>query len=131
MTTTLTPARREFLDGRHYAIVGTLNSDGSIQQTVVWYMLDGDEIRFSVSAGSTKARNLRQRPTITVTIEDGPRYLSLSGEAVVEPADPELRMRLALRYLGSEKAGEWVARRPDAPRASVRMTIRRVYGQGV
>lgn len=131
MTTILTPARREFLDGRHYAIVGTLSSDGSIQQTVVWYMLDGDEIRFSVSAGSTKARNLRQRPTITVTIEDGPRYLSLSGEAVVEPADPELRMRLALRYLGPEKAGEWVARRPDAPRASVRMTIRRVYGQGL
>ncbi|NTU79903.1 MAG: TIGR03618 family F420-dependent PPOX class oxidoreductase [Chloroflexales bacterium] len=131
MSIILTPAQRDFLDGRHYAIVGTLNSDGSIQQTVVWYMLDGDEIRFSVSAGSVKASNLRRLSTITVTVEDGPRYLSLNGEAVVEPADPELRRRLALRYLGPEKAAEWLVRRPDTPRASVRMTVRRAYGQGV
>lgn len=127
----VTPAQRTLLDGRHYAIVGTLNGDGSIQQTMVWYLLDAAEIRFSVGASSAKASNLRRNPTITVTITDGPRYLSLRGEAVVEPADPELRLRLALRYLGPEQADEWLARRPDAPRASVRVVIRRVYGQGV
>ncbi len=127
----VTSAQRTLLDGRHYAIVGTLNGDGSIQQTMVWYLLDAAEIRFSVGASSAKASNLRRNPTITVTITDGPRYLSLRGEAVVEPADPELRLRLALRYLGPEQADEWLARRPDAPRASVRVVIRRVYGQGV
>lgn len=127
----LSPAQREFLAGRHYAVVGTLNHDGSIQQSVVWYLLDGDQIRFSVGAGSVKATNLRHRATISVTIEDGTRYLTLSGAAVVEPADPDLRLRLAVRYVGPERAADWVARRPDAPRASVRMTIRRVYGQGV
>ena len=127
----VTPAQRTLLDGRHYAIVGTLNGDGSIQQTMVWYLLDAAEIRFSVGASSAKASNLRRNPTITVTITDGPRYLSLRGEAVVEPADPELRLRLALRYLGPEQADAWLARRPDAPRASVRVVIRRVYGQGV
>jgi PPOX class probable F420-dependent enzyme len=128
---TLTPAQRAFLDGRHYAVIATLNADGSIQQTVVWYLLDGDQIRFSVGAGSVKAANLARRATISLTVEDGPRYLTLSGEAVVEPADAELRMRLAVRYLGADKAAEWVARRPDAPRATIRMTIRRAYGQGV
>ncbi|HMQ35031.1 MAG TPA: PPOX class F420-dependent oxidoreductase [Chloroflexaceae bacterium] len=128
---TLTPAQREFLAGRHYAVVGTLNADGSIQQTVVWYMLAGDQIRFSVGAGSVKAANLRRLPTISLTVEDGPRYLTLSGRAAVEPADPALRLALATRYLGPEKAPAWVARRPDAPRASVRMTITRAYGQGV
>jgi len=127
----VTSAQRTLLDGRHYAIVGTLNGDGSIQQTMVWYLLDAAEIRFSVGASSAKASNLRRNPTITVTITDGPRYLSLRGEAVVEPADPELRLRLALRYLGPEQADAWLARRPDAPRASVRVVIRRVYGQGV
>jgi PPOX class probable F420-dependent enzyme len=131
LAVTLTPARREFLAGRHYAVVATLNADGSIQQTVVWYMLDGDQIRFSISAGSVKAANLRRQPTISLTVEDGPRYLTLSGAAQVEPPDLELRMALATRYLGPEKAPEWVARRPDAPRASVRMTIVRAYGQGV
>jgi PPOX class probable F420-dependent enzyme len=127
----LTPAQRALLEGHHYAIVGTLNGDGSIQQTMVWYLLDDDEIRFSVGAGSVKANNLRRHGTITVTITDGPRYISLRGEAVVEGADPALRLRLALRYLGPEQADAWLARRPDAPRASVRMAIRRVNGQGV
>ncbi|MCX7790854.1 MAG: PPOX class F420-dependent oxidoreductase [Chloroflexaceae bacterium] len=127
----LTERQREFLEGRHYAVIGTLNPDGSIHQTVVWYLLEGEQIRFSIGAESVKARNLRRNPTIAVTIEDGVRYLSLSGVAVVEPADPELRRRLALRYLGPERVEEWLARRPDAPRASVRVTVRRVHGQGV
>ncbi len=127
----LTERQREFLEGRHYAVVGTLNADGSIQQTVVWYLLEGDQIRFSVGANSVKAQNLRRNPTITVTIEDGIRYLSMSGTALVEAADPALRRRLALRYLSPERVDEWLARRPDVPRATVRMSIRRVYGQGV
>jgi PPOX class probable F420-dependent enzyme len=130
-TVTLTPAQREFLDGRYYAVVGTLNADGSIQQTVVWFILEDDQIRFSIGAGSVKAANLVRRPTISLTIEDGVRYLTLSGAAIVEPVDPELRLRLAVRYLGPEQAPAWAARRPDAPRASIRMTIDRVYGQGI
>jgi PPOX class probable F420-dependent enzyme len=127
----LSAAQRDFLAGRHYAVVATLNADGSIQQTVVWYMLDGDQLRFSIGAGSIKAANLRRSPTISVTIEDSVRYLTLSGQASVEPVDPALRARLALRYLDPERVEEWLARRPDAPRASVRVRILRVYGQGV
>lgn len=130
-TSVLNSVQRSFLDGQHYAVVATLNADGSIQQTVVWYMLDGEQLRFSIGAGSIKAANLRRSPTISVTIEDSTRYLTLSGQARVEPVDPELRARLALRYVGAERAEEWLARRPDAPRASVRVTILRVYGQGV
>src|SRR5690242_10055013 len=97
----LTDAQRAFLNEVHYAVVGTLNQDGSIQQTVVWYMLEGDSLRFSLGAGSVKARNLRHNPTITLTVEDSNRYLTVSGNATVEPVDPDLRYRLAVRYLGS------------------------------
>jgi PPOX class probable F420-dependent enzyme len=127
----LTPERRAFLDEARYAVVATLNADGSIQQTVVWYMLEGDEIRFSLGAESVKARNLRRTPTIAITVEDRQRYLTLSGEAAVEPADPEFRRRLAARYVGPERLEEWLARRPDAARATVRMSIRKAYGQGL
>jgi len=127
----LSPERRAFLDEKHYAVVATLNADGSIQQTVVWYLLDGDAIRFSLGAGSVKARNLARTPTISLAIEDGVRYLSLAGAATLEPADPDLRRRLALRYLAPERVEEWLARRPDAARATARMTIHKVYGQGV
>jgi PPOX class probable F420-dependent enzyme len=128
---TLSDAQRAYVDEIHYAVVATLNADGSIQQTVVWYLLDEDEIRFSMGAGSVKARNLRRSPTIGVTLSDGRRYLTLQGTAVVEPADPDLRERLAVRYLGAEGASAWLQRRPDAPRLTARMTIRKVYGQGV
>lgn len=50
----LTERQREFLEGRHYAVIGTLNADGSIHQTVVWYLLEGEQIRFSIGAESVK-----------------------------------------------------------------------------
>lgn len=127
----LTEAQRAFLDEPHYAVVGTLNEDGSIQQTVIWFLRDGDELRFSLSASSVKVANLRRNPTITLTVEDGQRYLTLSGIATVEPADQDLRRRLARRYLGAEKAETWIQRSPNVERASVRITVRKVYGQGV
>lgn len=127
----LSTAQQAFLEDVHYAVIGTLNADGSIQQTLVWYLLDGDAIRFSVGAGSTKVRNLRRSPTISVAVADGRRYLTVQGLAAVGPADPGLRERLAARYLGPESAAAWLLRRPDAPRLSVRVSIEKVYGQGI
>lgn len=127
----LSDSRRDYLNQQHYAIIATFNADGSIQQTVVWYLLDDDQIRFSVGAGSVKVRNLQRNATISVMIADGTRYLTLQGTALVETFDPDLRHRLATRYLGPEKADAWLQRRPDAPRMSVRVTIQKAYGQGV
>jgi PPOX class probable F420-dependent enzyme len=127
----LSAAQIAFLQERRYATVATLNADGSIQQTVVWYLLDGDVLRLSVGANSVKVRNLQRNATVSLSVEDGVRYLSLSGTATVEPADLELRRRLAARYLDPERIEAWLARRPDAARASVRIAIRRAYGQGV
>jgi PPOX class probable F420-dependent enzyme len=127
----LTERQRAFLDEVHYAVVGTFNQNRTIQQTVVWYMLDANEIRFNIAAKSVKARNLSHNPFTTLTVVAGTRYLSLSGSAIVEPLDADLRYRIAVRYLGPEQASVWVTRRPEIERASVRLTIRQVYGQGV
>lgn len=127
----LTDAQRAFLEGRHYAVVGTLNRDGTIQQTVIWYILEGGEIRFHMAAESVKARNLRRAPALTFTIHEGGRYLTLSGAGAVEPPDTALRERIARRYLDPDRVAEWLARRVDAARVSARMTITKAYGQGV
>ena len=123
--------QRAFLDEARYAVVGTLNADSSIQQTVVWFLREGEQLRFSAGAGSVKAANLRRNTTITLTVVDGGRYLTVSGDAAIEPADADLRLQLATRYRGPERAAEWVARRPEAARISVRIVVQRVYGQGV
>lgn len=127
----LTDTQRAFLDEVHYAVVGTLNRDGTIQQTVIWYIREGDELRFSLGANSIKAKNLRRNPAITFTVPDGGRYLTVSGIATVEPADPELRLHLATRYLGAERAAEWIKQGTGVERASVRITVQRTYGQGI
>ncbi len=127
----LSESQRAMLDEVHYAVVGTLNRNGTIQQTVVWFLREGEEIRFGAMDSAVKVRNLRRHPAITLTVADKGRYLTVSGRAVVEPADPELRYRLALRYLGADRADAWVKQRPDAERVSVRMIIDHAYGQGV
>ncbi len=126
-----TQAQRAFLDELHYVVVGTLNADGSIQQTVLWYLRDADALFLSTGAHSLKARNLRRNPRITLTIESGPRYLTISGAAMFEPANPALRLRLAERYVGADRAAEWVLRRPAAERVIVRVAPLRAYGQGI
>ena len=126
-----TEQQRAFLDEARYAVVGTLNADGSIQQTVVWFLREGEQLRFSAGAGSVKAANLRRNSAVTLTVADAGCYLTISGAATIEPADAELRLQLAIRYRGPDRAAEWVARRPDAARISVRIAARRVYGQGL
>ncbi len=128
---TFTDSQIALLDEVHYAVLGTLNPNGSIQQTVVWYLREEHTICFSAGGHSFKVRNLRLNPTCTVTIEDGGRYLSVSGTAEVRPVDPDLRYRMAVRYLGAERAAEWMTRRPDAARVSVLLYPQRAYGQRV
>lgn len=127
----LSPAQRAFLAEKHYGVFATINADGSIQQTVVWYLLDGDTIRISVGAHSIKVANLRRNPQASLAIEATRQYLTLSGDAAVEPYDPSLREQLALRYVGPERAAAWLQQRPDAARLALRLTIRRVYGQAI
>lgn len=129
----LTEAQRAFLDEVYYAVIATLNPDGTIQQTVVWYLREEESIRFSLGSGSIKARNLRHNPTISLTVEDRQRYLTVRGTVEIGPPSDDLRRRLALRYRGSpEAAEEYLANRPTSDAmASARITIQRVYGQGI
>jgi hypothetical protein len=38
---------REFLDGKNFATVATVNPDGGPQALVVWILRDGDTVLFS------------------------------------------------------------------------------------
>lgn len=121
-----------FLAETHYGVFATINADGSIQQTVVWFLCeDDDTVRISVGAGSVKVANLRRNPQASLAIEATRQYLTLSGTATVEPFDPALRERLALRYVGPERAAAWLQQRPNAARLALRLHVTRVYGQGI
>ncbi|HLX59525.1 MAG TPA: PPOX class F420-dependent oxidoreductase [Ktedonobacteraceae bacterium] len=108
MAVELTEKVRAFLRERRFVVLATLNTDGSPQLTTMWYLLEDDgTIMMNTKVGRVKERNLRRDSRISICIEDGYHYLTISGR--VEMIDePEIAQRdifrLATRYNGAENA---------------------------
>ena len=107
MSTTLSDKARAFLQEPRFAVLGTLNHDGSPQLTTMWYLLEGDTIIMNTKAGRLKERNMRRDLRISVCVPDGYSYVTISG--IVEMIDdPQISQqdiyRLAVRYDGEESA---------------------------
>jgi PPOX class probable F420-dependent enzyme len=111
MSTALSAKAHAFLKERRFAVLATLNSDGSPQLTTMWYLLEGDTIIMNTKAGRLKDRNMQHDPCIAICIEDGYNYVTISG-TVEMIDDPEIAQRdiarLATRYDGAEKAQQKV-----------------------
>lgn len=107
MATALSEKARALLQERRFAVLGTINKDGSPQLTTMWYLLEGDVILMNTKAGRTKERNMRRDPRISVCIEDGYSYVTISG-TVEMIDDPQVAQRdiyrLTVRYNGEEEA---------------------------
>lgn len=125
---------REFLEPLRFAVLATINRDGTLQQTIVWYELEGDEILMNTRRGRRKDRNLRRGSPASICIEDGYRYVSLSGpvtlidDQAIAQADIE---RLAIRYNGPEVAARQTAEQfSKEQRVTVRMRIGHILQYG-
>lgn len=109
---TLSEKARAFLNEQRFAVLATLNADGSAQQTTMWYLLEGDTIVMNTKAGRLKDRNMRRDPRVSICVEDGYRFITISG-AVEMIDDAEIAQRdiyrLALRYHGEAKAAQQMA----------------------
>jgi len=131
----LTQAERDFLHEVRYAVLGTTNANGSPHLTVMWYLLEGDEIMFNTAAGRKKPQNLARDPRASLIVPDGYRFVRVDGTAQANDdqnvAQADIRT-LALRYYQS---GDRVQRSVDATwakqhRITYRMPIRNVYSSG-
>ena len=58
MAISLSDATLRLLDGRNYAVLATVNPDGSPQTSAMWIGRDGSDVLFSTVAGRRKHRNL-------------------------------------------------------------------------
>ena len=126
---------RDFLNERRFAVAATINEDGTPQQTVVWYELQGDRIMMNTRAGRLKERNLKRDPRMSLCIEDEYTYLFLKGRVELdydqERAQAGIKA-LAVRYDGEEEA-ERQARDlySKQERANIYMSIEEVGGEGL
>jgi PPOX class probable F420-dependent enzyme len=129
MAFTLSPATVELLDGRNYAVLATINPDGSPHTSAMWVGRDGDDVVMSTVAGRRKQRNMARDPRVSVTVidaADAENYVELRGQVTMTP-DTGLVVdnRLSWKYDGKDKD-------PDPPgteRVVVRLTVTRATGR--
>lgn len=133
MITKLSAAAQAFLNEPRFAVLSTLNPDGTAQLTVMWYALEGDEILMNTKADRKKDQNLRRDPRIAICVEDGYRYVTISGRARLIDDQPTAQadiQRLAGRYHPPEKVAQMMRDLfGKEQRVTIRLAIKEVIEQ--
>ncbi len=98
---------RAFLSERRFAVLATINGDGTPQQSTMWYDLRGDRIMMNTAVGRLKERNLKRDPRISLCVEDEYHYVAIKGIVELDydhdRAQSDIHA-LAVRYEGAESA---------------------------
>jgi PPOX class probable F420-dependent enzyme len=106
---TLSADARRFLEAPRFAVIATINPDGSPLQAVVWFRLDGDTIVFNSRVGRRWPSNLARDRRVSVTVSDGYNYVDLRGEVDIDN-DPAMGQTviadLSRRYRRSKAEAE-------------------------
>ncbi|MFZ0187385.1 MAG: PPOX class F420-dependent oxidoreductase [Streptosporangiaceae bacterium] len=128
MSISLSDATVALVDGKNYAILATINPDGSPQTSVLWVGRDGNDLLFSTVAGRVKHRNMERDPRVSVTVLDSAdpeNYVELRGRVSMTPdVGRALDTRLSWKYDGRDPGED----RPGAVRVVVRMVVEKVTG---
>ena len=131
--TELTPAMRAFLGERRFGVLATVGIAGAPRQTVMWYLLEGDEILFNTAAGRRKPEHLAREPRVSLLVEDGYRYVAVAGSVrtITDRATTQADIRrLAARYEGEERAAQQMRTFSKQERISYRFLITAVTEDG-
>lgn len=133
MTDLLTPPLRAFLEQQQIGVLATATTRGTVRQSLVYYLVDGDQVLISTTSDRGKARDVQRsgrasfcvlgtaRPFPSLTV-DGPARILSEGVA-----GPTVRLRERI-------SGQPVTDPPtDADLAAIKrvilaIQIERVYG---
>jgi PPOX class probable F420-dependent enzyme len=134
--TALSAPAHALLGSDAVAHVWTSNLDGTPQVSVVWVVVQRDEIVFGCDTMSQKALNLRRDPSIVLSIEDDvrnaqgfQRHLIIRGTATLHDGpNPALMDQLAAKY--TRLSQHPLALRTAPTSTVVRVTIERISGVG-
>lgn len=96
---------RRLLDGRNFAHLATIMSDGSPHSAPVWVGRDGDRIIVSTEEGSIKSKNTRRDPRVAISmidLDDPYSLAQLRGRVVDRRPDPDFKYTdpISKKYVG-------------------------------
>ena len=128
MAIPLSDATLRLVDGKNYAVLATVNPDGSPQTSVIWVGRDGEDLVFSTVEGRVKHRNMLRDPRVSVSIIDAgdpENYVELRGRVSMTPdVGRQVDTQLSWKYDGKDPAPD----RPGAVRVVVRMVVDKATG---
>ena len=128
MAITLSESALRLVDGKNYAVLATVNPDGSPQTSVVWIGRNGTELLFSTVEGRVKHRNMLRDPRVSVSIIDSAdpeNYVELRGTVSMTPdVGRRVDTELSWKYDGRDPDAD----RPGAVRVVIRMTVEKATG---
>ena len=118
------------LQGPHTGVLTTLFSDGSPQSTPLWFLLDGDDILFSTTAGKQKLRNIAGDARATFAVYNPTNdmsYVEVRGTIVVtEDPTANTRDRIVQKH-GYADGSAFDA--PGTQRFTLRLTPTKITGR--
>jgi len=124
----LNDATLRLLDGKNYAVLATVNHDGSPQTSVIWVGRDGRDVVFSTVEGRVKHRNMVRDPRVSISVIDSAdpeNYVELRGRVSMTPdVGRQLDTELSWKYDGKDPGAD----RPGAVRVVVRLVVDKVTG---
>ena len=116
------------IDGRNYAVLATVNADGSPQTSVMWVGRDGGDLLMSTVEGRLKHRNMVRDPRVSVTVIDSAdpeSYVELRGLASMTiDIGRQVDTRLSWKYDGKDPGED----KPGAVRVVVRIEVLKAAG---
>jgi PPOX class probable F420-dependent enzyme len=125
----LSAETRRLLDGPNYAVLATVNSDGSPQTSTMWVGRDGDDLLMSTVEGRVKHRNMVRDPRVSVTVIDSAdpeNYVELRGLVSMTPdIGRRVDTDLSWKYDGKDPGED----KPGAVRVVVRIVVTRATGR--
>ena len=118
------------LQGPYTGVLTTLFSDGSPQSTPLWFLLDGDDILFSTTAGKQKLRNIARDSRATFAVYNPTNdmsYVEVRGTIVVtEDPTANTRDRIVQKH-GYVDGSAFDA--PGTQRFTLRLTPTKITGR--
>jgi PPOX class probable F420-dependent enzyme len=116
------------LDGKNYAVLATVNRDGSPQTSVMWVGRDGGDVLFSTVEGRVKHRNMVRDPRVSITVIDAAdpeNYVELRGRVSFTPdVGRRFDIGLSWKYDGKDPGAD----RPGAVRVVGRIEVEKATG---
>src|SRR3712207_4756803 len=85
----LAPEVRAFLEEPRFCVFADINRDGTPHLTVLWYELQGDTIMMNTARGRVKDKNLHRDNRVAFCVEDGYRYVAITGTCELQHEDQE------------------------------------------